>query len=374
MSNLILKVNNNVIHDPSSKLFALKSYNFGYSFFKAASEAKLVLSMKDINNILLNDEVEIIVDGFTRFSGFIDTIAAQITRTNNDVTVTLRSKTAQLLDNDLKPQTYLQKTDNYIIQDVMSQFPNLTIGNLGKAYQVAKGVIDVGQNAYDFMAEIAAKNNFYIYIDETGTLFKVDTTTEGTAEDIFDIDQFFDGTFTITQSIANCKSDLFVWDYINKGATSATSLQGLLNTSSPFTNLYSLVSEKASNTVRTRNYASTHIQNTKVIGNGEFVNMGRLPSNKIARFNPFTKTSYRTYNGDNRVELDAQGRRDLERFMPEFSIDITLNKLWFVNINSIVNINVPPWGGTFTVRETSYSEERDKETTTLKCFRPNFIR
>jgi hypothetical protein len=380
--NPIVKINGITVHDPRQGIYSITGYRCHTTFMTAAGTFEIDFTDLDRNRIFPNDRIQIILDDTSIIKGIVDTTEETISNDSVLLKATGRDYAGWWLSSDAEPHTYNNMSDNEIIIDMLQQgVEQLGYGlpvlyNLGTPNIIPQYIVGTGKSFYDCWGELANINNLYMHFDNDGVLNKMYLADKGDPVAFFDLDNFYEGTATITRSIADAKSDVWIQGRVGTSSgSSKDSLGSLLSSNSSPSNLTDLLNGKKSARKSSATFLVKQQRPDKLHTDNRFRIEGRT-----FEFNPNRDGS--TFRRrvvmaqQKRLKTEQQKEMDLQfaKTAPVFDVKLTLNKLYNIVVNQIVRVKYKDMDTNMVVCEVDYDDSINGQQTTLSLKLPGRIR
>lgn len=379
--NPIVKINGNVVHDPSKGIVSIISYRVTMSFMSSGGTFDIEFTDLDRNRVFVNDRIQIILDDTSIIKGIVDEVVEEISNESVAVRVSGRDYSGWWSSNDAEPKKYSNISDNEIIEDILTQ----GVDQLGYALPVEVKIgtpfiikqydVSTGKAMFDAMSEIANINNLYIYFDNNGVLNKQFIASTGTPVALFDLENEFEGTATITRSITDAKSDIWIQGRIaSVSGGKKDSLSGLIS-SGPSSSLSTIINAKKS----ARKKAGTFIVKTKRPDNLYTDNKFRVEGRTLILPNSREGSTFRrriitTRSKRLKSEIEQEENLQFTKTAPTFDIKLNIEKLYNIVVNQLVRVKYKDMDTNMVVHTVEYQDSADRQSTSLSLKLPGRIR
>jgi hypothetical protein len=384
LPNPVIKINGIEIHNPQKNLYSVVGYTIHSTFMQAAGTFDIEMTDLDRDRVFTNDRVEIILDNTTLMKGLVDEVTEEITNTSVSLKISGRDYAGWWLSSDAEPKTYKNSTDNAIIVDMLQQgIEQLGYGlpleyDLGTSNIIKEYIVSTGKSFYDCWAEIANINDLYMHFDNNGVLRKMKIASTGLPVDFFDLDNNFEGYATITRSISEAKSDVWIQGRVSTvsvgGVQSKDNLSSLL-ASGPNSSLSSILTGKKSG----RQSGGTFLIKQQRPDNLHRENRFRTEARSLILAatrdgSTFRRRIITTRSKRLKSEADKEISLQFDKTAPTFEVRLTLTKLYNIVVNDIVRLRYKDIDTNLVVHTIDYSDYNDKMTTVLSLKLPGRIR
>lgn len=386
IANPIIKINGEEVHNPMKGLYSVTDYSVHATFMNAAGTFEINFTDLDRDRVFPNSRVQIILDDTSIMKGIIDETVEEISNSSVSLRCSGRDYAGWWLSNDCEPKTYNNMLDNAIILDMINQgLDQLSWGilpfeyDLGTPYTIKQYVASAGRSLYDCWAEIANVNNLYMHFDAEGKLHKMKLANEGTPVAFFDLEDKFEGSATITRSIADAKSDIWIQGRVSTVSGGARgkkdSLTALLNgPSSAPGSLSDIISGKAVARKKAGSFYAKHIRPDN-LHIGKFRTEGRTFDAGMGKPGDiFRRRIVTTQPKRIKAEIDKENQLQFDKTAPIFDVKLTMSKLYNITVNQIVRVRYKDMDTNMVVHTVDYTDSPTQQQTVLSLKLPGRIR